>query len=93
MRSRIGGDVVEQARERIARGLIPVNEVFRVSIPPIVRMRNATDVCRDAATLKFAPKFALQFLEGLARHLGMFQDERTTLQQAFQIVIHVGDEE
>jgi hypothetical protein len=32
-------------------------------------------------------------LEGLARHLGMFQDERTTLQQAFQIVIHVGDDE
>ncbi len=32
-------------------------------------------------------------LEGLARHLGMFQDERTTLQQAFQIVIHVSREE
>jgi phage terminase small subunit len=32
-------------------------------------------------------------LEGLARHLGMFQDERTPLQQAFQINIHVSREE
>jgi phage terminase small subunit len=31
-------------------------------------------------------------LEGLARHLGMFAEERT-LAQAFQIVIHVGREE
>ncbi|SRR6266851_6833424 len=31
-------------------------------------------------------------LEGLARHLGMFAEERT-LAQAFQIVLHIGHEE
>ncbi len=32
-------------------------------------------------------------LEGLARHLGMFQAENPGLQQAFAITIHVGKEE
>jgi phage terminase small subunit len=32
-------------------------------------------------------------LEGLARHLGMFQDDRAAFAQQFQITIHIGREE
>jgi len=41
--------------------------------------------------IRLAPKVAA--LEGLARHLGMFQAENPSLQQAFAITIHVGKEE